>query len=87
MASIPAIHGASDLRRLLRDIEDRYGGAFEELGPGALQDFKHMIDCVDAFLDLLADPRADFRVKLMDYGKLRMYSSSADTMRAGWAIH
>ena len=32
--SIPAIHGASDLRRLLRDIEDRYGGAFEELGPG-----------------------------------------------------
>ena len=30
-----------------------------------------MIDCVDAFLDLLADPRTDFRVKLMSYGKLR----------------
>jgi len=72
MASIPAIYGASDLRRLLRDIEGRYGGAFEELGPGALQDFKHMIDCVDAFLDLLADPRTDFRVKLMDYAKVRM---------------
>ena len=69
---IPAVYGASDLRRLLRDIEDRYGGAFEELGPGALQDFKHLIDCVDAFLDLLADPRTDFRVKLMDYAKVRM---------------
>jgi len=71
MASIPAIYGASDLRRLLKDIEDRYGGAFEELGPGALQDFKHLIDCVDAFLDLLADPKTDFRVKLMDYAKVR----------------
>ena len=30
----PAIYGASDLRRLLKDIEDRYGGAFDELGPG-----------------------------------------------------
>ena len=30
-----------------------------------------MIDCVDAFLDLLADPRTDFRVKLMCYGRLR----------------
>jgi len=69
--SIPAIHGASDLRRLLKDIEQRYSGAFEELGPGALQDFKHLIDCVDAFLDLLADPRTDFRVKLMDYAKVR----------------
>ena len=69
---IPAIYGGSDFRRLLRDIEDRYGGAFEELGPGALQDFKHLIDCVDAFLDLLADPRTDFMVKLMDYAKVRM---------------
>jgi len=68
---IPAVYGASDLRRLLKDIEDRYGGAFEELGPGALQDFKHLIDCVDAFLDLLADPKTDFRVKLMDYAKVR----------------
>ena len=40
--------------------------------PEPLQDFKHMIDCVDAFLDLLADPKTDFRVKLMDYGKLGM---------------
>jgi len=70
--STPAIYGASDLRRLLRDIEDRYGGAFEELGPGAIQDFEHLIDRVDAFLDLLADPRTDFRVKLMDYAKVRM---------------
>jgi len=30
------------------------------------------MDCVDALLDLLADSRTDFRVKLMDYGKLRM---------------
>ena len=68
---IPAVYGASDLRRLLRDIEGRYSGAFEELGPDALQHFKHMIDCVDAFLDLLADSRTGFRVKLMDYGKVR----------------
>ena len=67
----PAVYGASGFRRLLRDIEDRYSGAFDELGPRALQDFKHMIDCVDAFLDLLADPRTDFRVKLMCYGRLR----------------
>ena len=60
------------IRALLMDIECRYSGAFEELGPGALQGFKHMIDCVDAFLDLLADPRTDFRVKLMDYAKVRM---------------
>jgi len=69
--STPAIYGASDLRRLLKDIEDRYGGAFEELGPGAIQDFEHLIDRVDAFLDLLADPGTDFRVKLMCCGKLR----------------
>ena len=69
---IPAVYGSSDLRRLLRDVEDWYGGAFAELGPGALQDFKRLIDCVDGFLDLLADPRTDFRVKLMSYGKLRM---------------
>jgi hypothetical protein len=30
-----------------------------------------LIDCVDGFLDLLADPRTDFRVKLTSYGKLR----------------
>ena len=65
------VYGASDLRRILKDIEDRYSGAFDELGPGALQDFKHLIDCVDGFLDLLADPRTDFRVKLTSYGKLR----------------
>jgi len=42
------------------------------LAPGALQDFEHLIDRVDGFLDLLADPKTDFRVKLMDCGKLRM---------------
>ena len=31
-----------------------------------------MIDCVDAFLNLLADPKTDFRVKPMDYGRVRM---------------
>jgi len=69
---VPAVYEGPDFRRLLRDVEDRYSGAFDELGPGTIQDFKHMIDCVDAFLDLLADPKTDFRVKLMDYGKLRM---------------
>jgi len=56
---------------LLRDVEDRYGGAFAELGPGALQDFKCMINCVNAFFNLLADPKTDFRVKLTSYDKLR----------------
>ena len=69
---IPTIYGASDLRRLLRGIEQRYSGAFEELGPGALQDLKHLIDYINAFLDLLADPKTDFRVKLMDCAKVRM---------------
>jgi len=69
---VPAVfYGASDFRRLLRDVEDRYSGAFDELGPGTIQDFKHLMDCVDAFLDLLADPKTDFRVKLMDYAKVR----------------
>ena len=63
--------GEAELRRLLRDVEDRYGDAFAELGPGALQDLKHLIDCVDGFLDLLADPRADSRVKLLDYARIR----------------
>jgi len=67
---VPAVfYGGSDFRRLLRDVEDRYSGAFEELGTVALQDFKHLMDYVDAFLDLLADPKTDFRVKLMCYGK------------------
>jgi hypothetical protein len=34
---------------LLKDIEEKYSGAFAELGPRALQHFKHLIDCVDAF--------------------------------------
>jgi len=58
-----------DLGRLLKDIEEKYSGAFAELGPRALQHFKHLIDCVDAFLDLLADSGADFRVKLTDYAE------------------
>jgi len=62
---------------LLKDIEDRYSYAFEDLGPGALQDLKSLIDCVDGFLDLLADPRRDFRVKLADYAKVGMMSSSS----------
>ena len=69
---VPVVYwGGADFRRLLKDIEGRYSGAFNELGPGAVQHFKHMIDCVDSFLDLLADSRTDFRVKLMDYTKVR----------------
>jgi len=75
--SVPAVYGGPDFRRLLRDVEDRYSGAFDELGPGALQDFEHLMDCVDAFLDLLADPKTDFRVKLTRYGKTMESSSSA----------
>ncbi len=33
--------------------------------------FKHLIDRVDGFLDLLADPETDFRVKLIDYARIR----------------
>jgi hypothetical protein len=34
---VPAVYwGGADFRRLLRDIEGRYSGAFDELGPGAL---------------------------------------------------
>ena len=57
-------------RRLLKDVEQRYSDAFAEVGPGTLQDFKNLIDCVDGFFDLLADPKTDFRVKLMDYAKV-----------------
>mgnify|MGYP000495217053 CR=1 FL=1 len=63
--------GGADFRKLLKDIEERYSDAFAEVGPGALSQFKHLIDCVDGFLDLLADPKTDFRVKLMDYAKVK----------------
>jgi len=56
---------------LLKDIEGRYYAAFADLGPGAANDFKHLIDCVEAFLDLLNDSETDFRVKLTDYGKVK----------------
>ena len=81
---IPAVYGSSDLRRMLRDIEGRYSGVFDELGPGAAQDFKHLIDCVDGFLDLLADPRTDFRVKLADYARVRDYVFEFCRFYAGW---
>ena len=45
--------------------------AFAELGPGALQRFKHMMGCVDGFLDFLAGPETYFRVKLIDYAKVK----------------
>jgi len=57
-------------RKLLKDIEDRYN-MFAELGLGAIQDFKHFIDRIDSFFDLLADPKTDFRVKLVDYAKVK----------------
>ena len=58
-------------RSLLKDVENRYGDAFAELGPGAVQQFKELIDRVEVFLDLLADASIDFRVKLMDYAKVK----------------
>ena len=68
----PAVFGGgADFRKLLKDIEDRYSDAFAELGPGALQHLKNFIDCIDGFLDLLSDPKTDFRVKLADYSKIR----------------
>jgi len=58
-----------DLGRVLKDIEERHSGAFAELGFRVLQHFKYLIDRVDAFLDLLADSGADFRVKLVYYAE------------------
>jgi len=65
------IEGRGSFREKLRSIEEWYGEAFAEIGPGAANDFKHLIDGVEAFLDLLNDPETDFRVKLMDYGKVK----------------
>jgi len=67
----PAVFGGGDFRRMLKDIEERYSNVFAEVGPGSLGDFKHLVDCINGFLDLLADPKTDFRVKLMDYGKVK----------------
>jgi len=47
------------VRRLLKEIEERYSDAFAEIGPGALQRFKHLIDEVEAFLDLLEDLKGE----------------------------
>ncbi|MEM1977093.1 MAG: hypothetical protein QXX29_04265 [Nitrososphaerota archaeon] len=66
-----APRGGADFRKWLKDIELRYSDAFAEVGSGALADLKKLVDGVDAFLDLLADERVDFRVKLVDYAKLR----------------
>ena len=66
----PAVFGGGSFRRLLKDVEQRYSDAFADLGPGVLQHFKHLVDCIEGFLDLLADPKTDFRVKLMDYAKV-----------------
>jgi len=59
------------IRRLLGEIEERYSDVFAEIGPGALQHFRHLIDEVAAFLDLLEDPRAKYWIKLIDYAKTR----------------
>jgi len=67
----PAVFGGGDFGKVLKDIEQRYSDAFAELGPGVLQHFKHLVDCIEGFLDLLADPKTDFRVKLMDYVKVK----------------
>jgi len=56
---------------LLKDIQERYYGAFADLGPGDLQQFKELIEEVEGFLDRLNDATTDFRLKLDDYGKVR----------------
>ena len=43
-----------------------------------------MIDCVDEFLDLLADPRTDFRVKLDGYAKVKGDVFEFCRFYAGW---
>ncbi|PUA31572.1 MAG: hypothetical protein B9J98_05740 [Candidatus Terraquivivens tikiterensis] len=68
------------IRRLLREIEERYSEAFVEIGPCALRHFKHMIDNIEAFLDLLTDPKTSFLVKLMGYAKGQRIRSSACTL-------
>ena len=50
----------------------------------ALQDFECMIDNLEAFLDTLADPKTDFRVKLMDYAKIREDVSEFCRFYAKW---
>lgn len=49
----------------------RYSDGFAETGPVEFQHFKHMIDNIEALLDLLSDPKTSFLVKLMDYAKVR----------------
>ena len=67
----PVFFGGGSFGRVLKDIEQRYSDAFAEVGPGSLRDFKHLVDCIEGFFDLLADPKTDFRVKLMDYAKVK----------------
>ena len=42
------------------------------------------MDCVDAFLDLLADSKTDFGVKLMCYGELRVDVFEFRRFYASW---
>jgi len=68
--SIP--HGEGlDFRSLLKDVEESYSNAFAELGPSALANLKRRIDSMKAFLGLSLDEGMDFRVKLIDYAKVR----------------
>jgi len=59
------------IRRLLREIEERYSDAFAEIGPSALRHFRHLIDEVEAFLDMLEDPKVMRWTKLINYAKTR----------------
>jgi len=63
--------GGSDPHKLLNDVKERYLDVFAELRPGVLMDLKMYVDSVKAFLDLSLDGGMDFRVKLMDYAKVR----------------
>jgi len=49
----------------------RCSDAFDEIGPGALQHLKDVVNDVEAFLDLLADPKISYLGKLMDHAKAR----------------
>ena len=69
---------------MLKDIEDRYSSAFDGLGPGSIQDFKHLIDSIDDFLDLLIDSSNDFGIKLANYAKIKSHVFEFCRFYARW---
>jgi hypothetical protein len=53
------------VRQILRRVEERYLRLFAE--PGDAAAFKHLIDQVDACIDVLEDPAIPGFIKAMDY--------------------